>query len=724
MFESLSAHLPIQNPIAVFLTVLLVVLSVPLLLKKGHIPYIAGMILAGLVLGPNALNILPLDRSFDLFGNVGLLYVMFLAGVEIDIRNFIQNRSKGLIFGLITFIIPLIFGLFSGHVLLQYSLPSALLMAAMFSSHTLVAFPVVSRYGLSGRSAVNIAVGATVVAVTLSLMVLAAVGGMHTEGKGEHFMLWISLKLLVVLLVIFFALPFFTRRFLRHFQDGVLQVVFVLAMAFLGALLTDWAGFQGVLGAFLAGLALNKEIPKLSSLMNRIEFMGNALFIPYFLIGTGMMINLQVFAQSWRSVYVCLVMCLTVLSSKWLAARLAGLFFRMRSDEKNMLFGLTMGRAAVTLAVVTIGCSTLIGHADDGTPLYFFDEYVLNGTVLMILISCIVSSVVTESSAKKMLLEAVKTTRNEPYAGNKIMVALSKTQAVENLMWMAALMSREKDRLVAMHVHDETQGDVEDWSVLEQASRYASSLDLKCQTLYRYDTDIIGGIVHAAKEQQASDVLLGLHVTTALEDGLISNEIKNLLERILKNIYVCRFVLPIRKIRRIVLFVPEKAEYEQGFVSWVERVMQLRSHTHSLMTVYAHPMTMKSLRFLLEKEENAETGIQWNELYNWNNLYMLSEDIRRNELPVFVLARQGSISYQASLKALPGQLETYFPQQNLMLIYPDQSDYEQQRLTFDPILWRNQTELNEIQTLQSSSEKPSEFVKEVQRKIAKSKAKQ
>ena len=205
---------------------------------------------------------------------------MFLAGLEMNMADFKKNRGKAVALGLLAFIIPISIGMVTNVLLLKYSLITSILLASMYASHTLVAYPIVIRYGISRQRSVSIAVGGTAVTDTLTLLVLAVISGVFKGEAGGLFWLWLVVRFVVLGGLIMWLLPRVGRWFFRRYDDNVMQYIFVLAMVFLGAGLMELIGMEGILGAFLVGLVLNRLIPHVSPLMSHLEFVGNALFIP------------------------------------------------------------------------------------------------------------------------------------------------------------------------------------------------------------------------------------------------------------------------------------------------------------------------------------------------------------------------------------------------------------------------------------------------------------
>ena len=398
LFE-FNLALPITDPTWVFFLVLIIILFAPMILGRLHIPHIIGMILAGVLIGEHGFHVLDRDSSFELFGKVGLYYIMFLAGLEMDMEDFKKNRMKSVVFGLLTFLIPMALGIWSSMSMLGYGFLTAVLLASMYASHTLIAYPIISRYGLSRLRSVNITIGGTAITVTLALIILAVIGGMFKGTVDGLFWVFLVAKVAFLGFLIIFFFPRIGRWFFRKYDDSVMQFVFVLAMVFLGGGLMEFVGMEGILGAFLAGLVLNRLIPHVSPLMNRLEFVGNALFIPYFLIGVGMIIDVRSLFTGGEALKVAVVMTVVATFSKWLAAWITQKIYRMQPNERSMIFGLSNAQAAATLAAVLIGHEIIMENGER-----LLNDDVLNGTVVMILFTCVISSLVTERSARRFAL--------------------------------------------------------------------------------------------------------------------------------------------------------------------------------------------------------------------------------------------------------------------------------------------------------------------------------
>lgn len=679
-------QLPITDPTWIFFLVLVIILFAPMVLGRLRIPHIIGMILAGVVIGEYGFNILERDSSFELFGKVGLYYIMFLAGLEMDMEDFKKNRVKALVFGLITFIVPMALGIWSSMELLEYGFTTSVLLASMYASHTLIAYPIVSRYGLSRLRSVNITIGGTAVTVTLALLILAVIGGMYKGTLDSMFWVLLVLKVTFLSLLIVFLFPRIGRWFFRRYEDNVMQFVFVLAMVFLGGGLMEFVGMEGILGAFLAGLVLNRLIPKLSPLMNRLEFVGNALFIPYFLIGVGMIIDVRTLFTGGEALKVAVVMTVVATFSKWLAAWMTQKIFRMQRTERSMMFGLSNAQAAATLAAVLIGNKI---EVSPGVPL--LNDDVLNGTVVMILFTCIISSIMTERAARKIAVkENMEGMNDKPREEENILIPVANPDTIENLVGMALIMKdpKRKDGLTALSVindnNDSEARQVQGKRYLERTAMVAAAADVTVNTVSRFDLNIASGIIHTLKEYNASEVVIGLHHKATLVDSFLGTMTENLLKGMHKQVMIVKCLMPVNTLRRIIVAVPPKAEFEVGFTKWVERLCRMGSQLGCRVHFFANAYTLRCLQGYIN-QKNKGVRAEYTELESWDDLLLLTGQVNFDHLLVIVSARRGFISYDPSFERLPMQVSKYFNNNSLIVLYPDQYGDPQENVSFsDP----------------------------------------
>lgn len=678
----LSLKLPITDPTWIFLLVLLIILFAPILLTKLRIPHIIGMILAGLAIGEHGFNILVRDSSFELFGKVGVYYIMFLAGLEMNMADFKKNRGKAVALGLLAFIIPISIGMVTNVLLLKYSLITSILLASMYASHTLVAYPIVIRYGISRQRSVSIAVGGTAVTDTLTLLVLAVISGVFKGEAGGLFWLWLVVRFVVLAMLIMYFLPRVGRWFFRRYDDNVMQYIFVLAMVFLGAGLMELIGMEGILGAFLVGLVLNRLIPHVSPLMSHLEFVGNALFIPYFLIGVGMLIDVKVIFGGGDALKVAGVMIVVALGGKWIASWLTQKIYRMSVLERELMFGLSNAQAAATLAAVLVGYNIIL---PDGSRL--LNEDVLNGTVLLILVTCIVSSFTTERAARKMAMGEAHPEEDRSREPEKILIPVANPNTIEYLMNLSLVIRdpKQKDNLLALNVINDHSGtealEQQGKRYLERAAKITASAGVELKCISRYDLNIAAGIIHTAKEHGATDVIIGLHWKVNIVDSFFGMLTENLLKGLHREVMVARFLIPINTLRRIIVAVPPKAEYEAGFQKWVDHFCRMGTTLGCRVHFFANEQTGNLLQGLVKKK-HSDTLTEFSRLDEWEDLLLLTGQVNYDHLLVVISARRGSISYDSSFEKLPSQLGRYFTNNSLIVLYPDQLGDPQDALSF------------------------------------------
>ena len=645
----LAQYFPITDPTLTFFVVLLIILLAPIIMGKLRIPHIIGMVLAGVVVGKYGLNILVRDNSFELFGRVGLYYIMFLAALEMDMESIRKNRNRLLIFALLTFTVPLLLTYFMGIHLLNYGITASLLLGCIMASNTLVAYPIVSRYGLQRKPSVTLSVGSSIISLIFSLIMLAAIVASN-KGEGSiGFWLFFVSKFVIYCAGAIFLLPRLTRWFLRRYSDAVMQFIFVLASLFLCAALSAAIGLEGIFGAFLSGLILNRYIPSVSPLKNRLEFIGNAVFIPYFLIGVGMLINVRLLFTGGGILWA--VICITLFGTlgKAIAAYAACFGFRMPISSGHMMFGMTSAHAAGAIAMVMVGMNLL---GEDGAPLV--SAQMLNAVIVMILFTCIISSVITEQSAQRIILrdKELPVEAHRKANDQRILVPVKYPEYAEQLMNMAILMLNRKQTrgLVALnvvydgeHMHrNMEQGN----RLLEQMTQYCAGSDIQIQTQTRIAANIANGIKHAFKEFQATEILIGMHTHKEVSTKFWGEFHQSLFNGLNQQITMARLAQPLNTIRRIQVAVPSRAEFG-------------RTETLSLVNEYI-------------KNRHPQVRADYSNMDHWNELPKLANDVADDHLFVIVTARKGTVSYKNALEYLPDEVQRYFNGKNLVIIFPDQ----------------------------------------------------
>jgi len=685
LLHALDFSLPLQNPVLIFSLILFIILFAPLLLNKIKIPHLIGLIIAGIFIGPNGLNLMERDSSIILFGTVGLLYIMFLAGLEIDLGQFKKNSGKSLVFGLLTFLIPMGLGTAAGLYLLDFPLPTSILLASMFASHTLISYPIISKLGVAKNRAVTITIGGTMITDTLALLVLAVIVGMSTGEINDEFWIRLGVSVTVFALVVMLGFPILGRWFFKRFEDSISQYIFVLAMVFLGGFLAEAAGIEAIIGAFLAGLALNRLIPHTSALMNRIEFVGNALFIPFFLIGVGMLIDYRAFIKDLDTIKVAAVMTVIALSSKYVAAWVTQKIFGYTDDERRVMYGLSSAQAAATLAAVLVGYNIILNKADIAEaaelgftmePLRLLNESVLNGSILMILVTCTIASFVAQKGAQNLALaESAEDSDEDVEDVERILIPVANTDTTEELVNLAVTVKSKSNRrgMFALHVLDNTrtgnEGDKKAKKVLELAAVTAAATDNQLHELLRYDINVVNAIASVVKEHHISDIVLGLHEQDKESNSFLGNLTNGILARCNATTLIYRSVQPLGTVKRHLVIIPDKAEKEMGFPFWLIKVWNIARNTGAKLVFFSSAQTLQVV-----KDVHAKHPIEadFREFSDWDDFLILSRDVKAEDSLFIVMSRAGHPSHQSSMARIPTYLNKYFQQTNFILAYPMQ----------------------------------------------------
>lgn len=677
--SALDFSLPLSNPVLLFALILFIILFAPIFLNRFKIPQLIGLIIAGAIIGPYGFNFMLRDSSIVLFGTVGLLYIMFLAGLEIDMGDFKKNSKKSIVFGLFTFIIPMVLGTALGYYFLQYTFMTSVLLASMFASHTLISYPIVSKLGIAKNRAVNITVGGTVITDTLALLVLAVIVGMSTGVIDSEFWTRLSISVILFGAIVMFIFPIIGRWFFKKYDDNISQYIFVLGMVFLASFLAEAAGIEAIIGAFLAGLALNRLIPHTSPLMNRIEFVGNALFIPFFLIGVGMLIDYRAFFEDFETIKVAVSMSITAILAKYGAAWLTQKSFRFTPDERSVIFGLSSAQAAATLAAVLVGYEVIIGETSTGEPIRLLSESILNGTILMILVTCTISSFATQKGAANLAATAISdsdtTTTGE--SEERILIPVSNINTTEELINLGLTIKskRNKKGLYALNVINNESNMADPNSekmaekVLHVAKVTAAATDMELQELLRYDLNIINAISGIAKEQKITDLILGLHESKGITQNFLGNLTEGILTKINATTFIYKSVQPIATIKRHLIVIPPNSNREIGFPFMLFKIWNLILNTGATAVFYADQETLDLL-----KKVNTTFPIEaeFSLFDEWQDFLIISRDVDKEDNLLVVMSREENISYTKEMNNVPKYLNRYFTSNNFILIFPIQ----------------------------------------------------
>ena len=674
--STIDFTLPLADPVLKFLLILLIILAAPLLLNKLRIPHLLGLIIAGAIIGPHGFNLVLRDSSIILSGTAGLLYIMFLAGLEIDMADFKRNSTKSLVFGMYTFLIPMILGTVVGIWVLRFNVLTSVLLASMFASHTLIAYPIISKLGISKNKAVSITVGGTMITDTLALLVLTIIVGMATGQVNDMFWIRLGVSILIFALIVLFGFPFIGRWFFKHVHDNISQYIFVLVMVFLGSFLAQVAGMEAIIGAFLSGLALNRLIPQSSPLMNRVEFVGNAIFIPFFLLGVGMLIDYRTFFTSFETIKVGIIMIIVATAAKYIAAWMTQKTFHLSTDQRSVIFGLSNAQAAATLAAVMVGYNVITGTDANGEPIRLLNESVLNGTILMILVTCTIASFAAQKGAHNIAAQDISDKEENKKESEHILIPVSNEETVEELvnLSLAIKSPQNKNGLFALKVIDNHHSDEkalkQSRRVLQTAVNTAAATDTRMKDLLRYDLSVSNAIASVVKEREITDLVVGLHKEKDIPAAFLGHIVESVLAESSVSTFIYKPAQPISTVRRHLIIIPELAEKEIGFNQIIFRLRNVTQNTGAATVFYGSEATLNALKKLLAKKSGEASYIEFND---WDDFLIVFRDIKPDDTMWIILSRKEGLSYAPAMARIPKYLNKYFQANSFVLAYPVQA---------------------------------------------------
>ncbi len=665
--------LPVTDPVLVFAILLLTALLAPLLFEKIKLPSIIGLIVAGILIGPHGLRILERVGEIQMLSTIGLLYLMFLAGLELDLEQFIRHRHHSLIFGGLTFSLPLVFGTLLGHYLLGFNWPAAILLSTMFSSHTLITYPLASRMGLSRQRAVTTTIGGTLITDTIALLFLAVIAASHRGDASALFWGRMSVGMIIYALAVILILPRLARWFFRNIaSDGIIAYTGVIAAVFTCAYLAHPAGLEPIIGAFLAGLILNSFIPENSTLMNRVQFVGHSLFIPIFLISVGMLVNVRLFFVGGEAAMIAGTMVFAGIVTKWMAASASGRLLSYTHDESMLIYGLSVNQAAATLAAVMVGFQIGI-----------FTEHVVTGTIVMILITSLAGSWLTDRYARRVALQEEKKPYSRSDTPQRILVSLANPQTAEELMTLGQFI-REKNSQEPLYSLTvvESGGHVEERiaeaeKMQARAIVRAISSDLDVVPTTRTAIDIPSGILQTMTDQRISAAIIGWKGRVSSHSQAFGHKLDIVIERSREMILVSRCSGSLNTLKRVILVVPPLIEHQSGFETAVHSAKNLTQQLGCSLVIVSVMPEVEEVAKIIEGIPPEISGSEvtlrhWDELLPWLDDNVSSED----DLVVLFSARKGRLAWRPSISKMPRLLVGRRPGVNLLTVYPPMAPEE------------------------------------------------
>jgi len=660
--------LPIHDPVLIFAIVMSSVLVAPLFAQKLKLPGIVGLIAAGLIVGPHTFGILENDRTIDLLGTIGLLYIMFEAGLEINLGEVKKNKHHSILFGLLTFSVPLVMGILSGVYILKMNLMASVLMASLFSSHTLISFPIVSKLGLSKKSSVSTTIGATIITDTLAFLVMIVVIASNQGNLGVYF--WIKLFSLSTLYVALTGLylPRLTRWFFRNYssESGVEEYVFVIAVLFILAHLSHMIGLEPVIGAFLAGLVLNTLIPEKSTLMNRVQFIGSSMFIPFFLISVGMIIDVSHFFTGTGALKISLTMITVAILSKYLAAVGFGNKVKLKKSETNLMFAMSVNQAAATLAVVMIGYRVGI-----------FNEDILTGSIMMIVSTCFLGTIFTEKYAKEVMLDEQTNYKvSSDVKTDRILIPVSEANNLKDLIEFAFLIKKKGSHeplyplTVAIDGQDVERQILEGERFLAKVVTHANSLQKSVIPLNRIDINVSNAITKVIKEYRISKVIINWNNIKKSHNRVFSKVIDQSVKKSNESIYITRIIHPVGITENMFLIVPPLINRQIGFVDEFYSIIKMALSINSKLVIISDEPTKGELQKIILKN-TSNLNYEFKTLNSWKVIEEnLSGIIKDSDMIIQIMAKQGQLAWRLTFDRLPNKLVEKFVNNNLIAVYP------------------------------------------------------
>jgi len=670
--------LPFTDPVLIVALAMLVFLVVPIVFERIRVPGVIGLIVAGAAVGPHGFGLLERDATIVLLGTVGLLYLMLMVGLELDLNEFNRYRNRSIVFGTLSFAIPAAAGVALG-VALGYPLSSAMLLASAFSSHTLLAFPIASRLGIVRNEAVTTALGGTILTEILALLLLAVVANSASEGLDAAFWVRLSIPFAIYVFAVMWGVPRLGRWFFRRVGEGGTEFVFVMATLFTVSYLAHAAGVEPIVGALLAGLALNRLVPAAGPLMNRIHFVGNALFIPFFLLSVGMLVNVRAL-DSWRAWGMAAALTLGVVASKWLAARVTQAVFGYRPEEGWVVFGLSVPHAAGTLAIVLVGFE--IG---------LLDEAEVNGVVLMILVTCLAGPWAVERFGRRVALREEARPYDPGTAPRRILIPLANPATAEALMDLAFVVrgAGADEPLYPLTVARQRGEATEAWvaeaeRMLAHAVHHAAAAEVPVVPLTRVDGNVAAGIARGIAETRSTTVIIGWDGRPSGALSIYGSVLDQLLERTRQTVMVASLGHPLKVTQRLVVVFPPGIDRHPGFLDALQAVNRVASGVGATITALAvrgDPERLKTLHATVR----PQVGAAWEAVDGWTALLeWLQAGLRREDVVVLMGARRGTVAWHPRLERMPEQLAVLTPR-SFLAIYPPEVDAPSERLPAEPV---------------------------------------
>ncbi|MFP7732377.1 cation:proton antiporter [Priestia aryabhattai] len=658
-------HFPLKEPVLIFGFAVLIFLLFPILMGKLRIPAIIGPIIAGIIVGPNGLEILARDSTIQLLGTVGLLFIMFIAGLELDLDGFKKYRNRSILFGLLSFLIPLILGILVG-LWLDLSMLSAILFGSIFSTHTLLGYPAISRLGVAKNQAVTTAVGGTLLTDSLALLFLAVITGASEGHLTVGFFVYLIIATALFAVVVLLLTPYLTKWFFkRSNNEGTTEFNFVLAILFVAGAISLFVGLEPIIGAFLAGLALNRYIYDHGPLMNRIRFTGNALFIPFFLLSVGMLMDLSVLISNPKALLTIVLITIVAIGSKLLASWVTSKVYGYSKTESKVIFGLSTTHAAATLAI------TLVGY-----QFGLFDQQIINAVIIVILVTCILGPYLCEKYGRKLAVSQDKEVLNDTLP-ERILITITNSNTMESLLDLGFVLKKAKKTEEPIYPLTVVQKDLKQAGndvaqaerMLGHALTYASGADIPVKLLTRVDHNIGWGIERAATEERITTIIVGWDGSGKGSQKVFGRVIDNFLEHTYQRSLITTIKQPLNTMERVILILPNNIVHKPGFEDSLSIIKGIASQLNATIQGLVIRDDLEAYRKASE-QVHPNVQVEFQSIDCWNSIYKNAlNNIKSTDLVILLSARKGTVAWHPELETSPKKLAS-MNLENFIVFYP------------------------------------------------------
>ncbi|MGY3718624.1 cation:proton antiporter domain-containing protein [Sutcliffiella cohnii] len=661
---------PITEPVLLFAIAMIIFFIFPYFMKLLRIPGLIGPILAGVIIGPNGLGVLERTQTIELLGTVGLLFIIFIAGLEMDLDGFKKYRNRSIVYGLLSFWIPLILGTLVS-LMLGYNLAASVLIGSILGSHTLLGYPIASRLGIGKNKAVTTAVGGSLLTDTFALLILAVITGAAAGQLDIYFGVKLTISIIIFVAVIFLGTPFISRWFFRNVTtEGPVEFTYVMVLLFTAGSLAVVAGLQPIIGAFLVGLALNRFIFEQGALMNRIRFTANAIFIPFFLLSVGMLMDLRVLVSNPKAWVLTGLIVLGLLIGKYSAALLTSKLYGYSKEENLVIFGLTTPQAAATLAATLVGFNVGL-----------LDQVTVNGVIIMILITCIIGPYIVEKYGRKLALLEEQQPMKSNEAPERILIPVANPQTMSGLLDLAFVIRQTRSVDNPLYALSVVQRDM--WSaeaevakaekMLSAAVTYASGADVPLRVTTRVDRNVAIGINRAIAEERITTLVAGWNGERSGPQRIFGGVIDQVLDQTNISVLITKLGHKLNTTKRIVLVIPSGMDHKSGYWDALKKVKVIASNLGATIQCYVlkdFPDTYKA--HMKEIKPNPPTIVEW--VQDWVTLYEQKlQTLQKDDIVIVLSARKGTVGWHPQLERIPKRLAS-MNSESFIIFYPAEGE--------------------------------------------------